>query len=205
MNQIAKPRFSPGFSLAGLLPLLLALALAACSPGGAEPPLKGAVIGGPFTLTAHNGKRASDTNFRGKYLIVYFGFSHCPDVCPTDLLQIGQALRRFEKSDPGRAARVQPLFITVDPERDTPAALAQFVAAFHPRLIGLTGTPQEIEAVAKKYAVFYAKQPGDGGSGYGMNHSRIAYLFGPKGEPIAILPHEQGAEAIAAELDRWVR
>jgi len=207
MNQIAKPRFSPGFSLAGLLLLAFALAfaLAACSPKGSEPPLKGAAIGGPFTLTSHNGKRASDTNFRGKYLIVYFGFSHCPDVCPTDLLQIGQALRRFEKSDPGRAARIQPLFITVDPERDTPAVLAPFVAAFHPRLIGLTGTPREIEAVAKEYAIFYAKQPSDGASGYVMNHSRVVYLLGPTGEPIALLPHEHGAEAIAAELDRWVR
>ena len=205
MNRIAKPRFSPGFSLPGLLLPLLAFALAACSPDAPEPPLKGAAIGGPFTLAGPNGKRASDTNFRGKYLIVYFGFSHCPDVCPTDLVQIGQALRRFEKSDPGRAARVQPLFITVDPERDTPAVLAQFVAAFHPRLIGLTGTPREIDAVAKKYAIFYAKQPSEGASGYAMNHSRVAYLFGPKGEPIAMLPHEQGAEAIAAELDRWVR
>jgi len=205
MNQIAKSSFSPGFSLPGLLVPLLALALAACSPEGAAPPLQGAAIGGPFTLTGHNGRRASDTNFRGKYLIVYFGFSHCPDVCPTDLLKIGQALRRFEKSDPGRAARVQPLFITIDPERDTPAVLAQYVAAFHPRLIGLTGTPQEIEGVARKYAIFYSKQPSEGASGYVMNHSRIAYLFGPKGEPIAILPHEEKAEAIAAELDRWVR
>lgn len=199
MNETARNRRRPLF-------LLLALfVLAACSGGGAEPPLKGAAIGGHFTLTGHNGKRASDTNFRGKYPIYYFGFTNCPDVCPTDLAQIGQALRSFEKTDPARAARVQPFFITVDPERDTPPVLAKYVEAFHPRLIGLTGTPNEIAATAKAFAIYYAKQPVDGAGGYTMNHNRIAYLFGPKGEPIAILPAEKGAAAIAAELDRWVQ
>jgi protein SCO1/2 len=183
----------------------LAMVAAACSSGAADPPLKGAAIGGHFTLTGHTGRKASDTNFRGKYLILYFGFTHCPDVCPTDLLTIGQALRLFEKKDAARAARVQPLFITVDPERDTPRVLAQYVESFHPRLIGLTGTPQEIAAVAKLYGIYYAKQPVAGASGYTMNHSRISYLFGPKGEPIAILPAEEGADKVAAELDRWVR
>jgi protein SCO1/2 len=198
MNETAKPRFLP-------LLLLLGLLLAACSAGGSEPPLKGAAIGGPFTLTGPAGRQFSDTSFRGRYRILYFGFSNCPDVCPTDLLQIGQGLRSFEKKDPARAARVQPIFITVDPERDTPAVLKQYVAAFHPRLIGLTGTPAQIADVAKKYAIYYSKQPVQGAAGYTMNHSRIAYLFGPEGEPIAILPQEDGAEAIAAELDRWVR
>ncbi len=188
-----------------VLSLLAALILACCSGGGAEPPLKGAAIGGHFTLTGHNGKRASDTNFRGKYPIYYFGFTNCPDVCPTDLLQIGQALRSFEKKDPARAAKVQPFFITIDPERDTPPVVARYVEAFHPRMIGLTGTPDEIAAVAKIFAIYYAKQPVDGAGGYTMNHSRIAYLFGPKGEPIVILPAEKGASAIAAELDRWVQ
>jgi protein SCO1/2 len=199
MNETAKPRFFLALFAA------LGLAASACSGGGGDPPLKGATIGGHFTLTGHNGRRASDTNFRGKYPIYYFGFTHCPDVCPTDLLQIGQGLRRFEKTDPARAARVQPFFITVDPERDTPPVMREYVEAFHPRLIGLTGTPQEIAAVAKEFGIYYAKQPVEGASGYTMNHSRIAYLFGPKGEPIAILPAEKGADAVAAELDRWVR
>jgi protein SCO1/2 len=202
MNDTAKPRFSLALSL--VLSVVLALALASCSSKRADPPLKGAAIGGPFTLTGHTGKRASDTNFRDKYLILYFGFTQCPDVCPTDLLQIGQGLRRFEKMDARRAARVQPLFITIDPERDTPSVLARYVEAFHPRLIGLTGTPREIASVAKEYAVYYARQPVEGAGGYTMNHSRIAYLFGPNREPIAILPTEKGAEAIAADLDRWV-
>lgn len=198
MNETARNRRRP---------LVLALALfvlAACSGGGAEPPLKGAAIGGPFTLTGHNGKRASDTNFRGKYPIYYFGFTNCPDTCPTDLAYIGQALRSFEKTDPARAARVQPFFITVDPERDSAPVIAKYVEAFHPRLIGLTGTPNEIAAAAKAFAIYYAKEPVEGANGYTMNHNRIAYLFGPKGEPIAILPAEKGAAAVEAELDRWV-
>jgi protein SCO1 len=195
----AKSRFF--LALSGVL----ALVAASCSDGTTNPPLKGAAIGGHFTLTGHTGRRASDTNFRGKYPIYYFGFTHCPDVCPTDLLQIGQGLRQFEKKDPARAAKVQPFFITIDPERDTPAVLRDYVAAFHPRLIGLTGTPQEIADVAKKYGIYYRKEPAAGGSGYAMNHSRIAYLFGPDGEPIAILPAEDGAGKMAAELDRWVR
>jgi len=201
MNGIARPRFLPTFSL-GFLSLLAALA--ACSPGGSEsPPLKGAAIGGPIALTDQDGRRFGDARLKGRYRIVYFGFTHCPDVCPTDLVQIGQALRRFEREDPARAAKVQPLFITVDPERDTPAILKPYVAAFHPRPLGLTGTPEEIAGVGKSVGSYYAREPSAGG-GYTMNHSRLAFLFGPKGEPIALLPHEQGAEAIAAELDRWI-
>jgi len=199
MNETAKPRFLL------ILSLLLGLALAACSGNAAEPPLKGTAIGGPFTLTDQDGRQIGDDAFSGSYRILYFGFSNCPDVCPTDLLQIGQGLRRFERTDPARAARVQPIFITIDPERDTPAVLKQYVAAFHPRLIGLTGTPQQIARVAKSFGVYYAKMPSGGAGGYAMNHSRQALLFGPKGEPITLLPQEKGAEAIAAELDRWVR
>jgi protein SCO1/2 len=98
---------------------------------------------------------------------------------------------------------VQPLFITVDPERDTPAVLKDYVAAFHPRLVGLTGTPEQIAGIGKSFGIYYAKEPSPGG-GYVMNHSRLAFLLGPKGEPIALLPHDEGAEAIAAELGRWV-
>ena len=198
MNETAKPRFS----LTLLLPMAL---LAACSAGPAEdPPLKGARVGGPFTLTNQEGRRVSDSEFAGRYRLIYFGFTFCPDVCPVDLQQIGLALRQFEKSDAGRAAKVQPIFISVDPERDRPAVLKQYVSAFHPRLIGLTGSPEELAEVARRYAVYYGKQPLEGEGGYGMDHSRVALLFGPKGEPIVILPHEEGAAAIAAELDRWV-
>ncbi len=185
--------------------LLLALSLAACSGGGRDsPPLEGARLGGAFTLTDQDGRQVTNKQFEGRYRLVYFGFTYCPDVCPLDLQNIGQAMRQLEKSDPDVAARVQPIFISVDPARDKPAVLKQYVAAFHPRLIGLTGTPEQIADVAKKHAVFYSKDENAGSSDYLVNHQRIALLFGPKGEPIAIVPHDQGADAIAAELKRWV-
>ncbi len=106
--------------------------------------------------------------------------------------------------NPDVAAKVQPIFVSVDPERDKPAVLKQYVAAFHPKLIGLTGTPEQIADVAKKYGIFYSKEEKPASSDYMVNHSRMALLFGPKGEPIAIVPHDKGADAIAAELKRWV-
>ena len=198
MNETPKPRSLP------ILGLLLALALAACSGGNDEPPLEGAAIGGPFALTDQDGRPATERDYVGRYRIMYFGFTHCPDVCPTDLAVIGQALRRFEKSDPARAAKVTPIFVTVDPERDTPAVLKEYVAAFHPRLVGLTGTPGQIAETVKRYGAYGAKEPPEKG-GYNVNHSRVAELIGPKGEPIALLSYDKGAEAVTAELDRWVR
>jgi protein SCO1/2 len=196
MNETRKIRFSP------LLGLIAALALAGCS--AEEPPLKGAAIGGPFSLTDQDGRTVTDRDFAGRYRIMYFGFTHCPDVCPTDLAVIGQALRRFEKSDPARAAHVVPVFVSVDPERDTPAVLKDYVAAFHPRLVGLTGTPRQIADIVKRYGAYYRKEEPGVGGGYNVDHSRIAELIGPKGEPIALLAYEKGAGAMAAELDRWV-
>ena len=187
------------------LAALASLALSACSPtGGGEPPLQGARIGGPFKLTDQNGAGFDSRSLQGKYRIVYFGYTFCPDVCPVDLQQIGLAMRQLERSDPERAARVQPIFITTDPGRDTPAVLKEFVAAFHPRLIGLTGTPAEIAAVSKAFGAYASKRDTVGASGYLVDHIRVALLFGPKGEPIAILPHEQGADAILTELNKWV-
>lgn len=197
MNETRKPRATP------FLCLLLGLALAACS--SAEPPLKGAAIGGPFTLVDQDGRTRTDRDFAGRYRIMYFGFTHCPDVCPTDLAVLGQALRRFEKSDPKRAAKVVPIFVSVDPERDTPAVLKEYVAAFHPRLVGLTGTKAQLTDMIRKYGAYGEKEAASAGGGYNVNHSRIAELIGPKGEPIALLPYDKGAEAVTAELDRWVR
>ncbi len=189
-----------------LLVLMLLALLGACSGGAGEaPPLEGARLGGSFTLTDQNGRPVSDTQFDGRYRIVYFGFTYCPDVCPVDLQTIGQAMRMVEKSDPSKAERVQPIFITVDPQRDTPAVMKQYVSSFHPRLIGLTGTREQIADVAKKHGVYFGKAEEPGVTEYMVDHSRIALLFGPKGEPIAILPHDKGAEAVAAELRRWVQ
>ena len=187
------------------LPLLVALVLAACSSPSAPPPLEGATMGGAFTLTDQNGRRVSDRDFAGKYRLVYFGYTFCPDVCPVDMQVIGAGLRRFESEDAGRAARVQPIFISVDPARDTPPVLRQFVAAFHPRMIGLTGSEAEIAQVARTFRVYYERGEPSPGGGYMVNHTRMAVLYGPEGQPIAMIPHDRGPEGVAAELDRWVR
>ncbi|MGA9581154.1 MAG: SCO family protein [Allosphingosinicella sp.] len=199
MNETRTHRLRP------ILSLSLALALAACSRGSEAPPLEGAAIGGPFTLTNQDGRQVTERDFAGRYQLLYFGFTHCPDICPTDLAVIGQALRRFEKSDPERAARVVPIFVTVDPERDTPPVIREYVSAFHPRLVGLTGTPKQVADMVKRYGAYGAKEDPAPGGGYNVNHSRLAMLIGPDGKPIALLPYEKGAEAVADELDRWVK
>jgi protein SCO1/2 len=199
MNETRPHRLRP------ILFLSLAMALSACSGATEEPPLKGAAIGGPFALTNQDGRPMTDRDFAGKYRIMYFGFTHCPDVCPTDLAVIGQALRRLEKSDPAKAARVVPVFVTVDPERDSPTVLKEYVSAFHPRLVGLTGSPGQVAAMVKSYGAYGAKDETEAGGGYNVNHSRLAELIGPDGLPIALLPYEKGADAVAAELDRWVK
>lgn len=189
--------------------VILALALAACNPqpGGpaAEPPLAGARIGGPFTLTDGDGRTVTDRDFAGKYRIVYFGYTFCPDVCPVDVQTIGAGLKAFERRDAAKAGQVVPIFITVDPDRDTPPVVKAFVANFHPRMVGLTGTPQAIADVAKAYGIFFQKKDPAPGGGYMVDHSRQAYLMGPDGQPIALLPIEDGADKVADELQRWVR
>ena len=187
--------------------LAAALALSACnaaSPPPQQPPLAGARIGGPFTLTDQNGRTVTDRDFAGKYRIVYFGYTFCPDVCPVDVQTIGAALTAFAKRDSAKAATVVPIFVTVDPGRDTPPVLKQFVANFHPRMVGLTGSPTAIAALAKAYGVYFAKQPPAPGGGYMVDHSRQAYLMDPTGKPLALLPAEQGADKVAEELERWV-
>jgi protein SCO1/2 len=193
-------------SISCLLSATLALLLSSCSPSATEtPPLQGAAIGGPFELTNQDGNRVRNDDFDGKYRLIYFGFTYCPDVCPVDLQLVGQAMRKLEKDDPPLAAKVQPIFITVDPDRDTPQVMKQYVAAFHPRLIGLTGSREEIAAVAKRYGVYFQKEEETADEEYLVDHSRILLLFGPSGEPISIVPHDKGADAIAADVERWVK
>ncbi len=188
--------------------IALALALSACGTQGTapaeRPPLEGAAIGGPFTLQDKAGSTVRWQDFAGKYRIVYFGYTFCPDACPLDVQKMMQGFARFEKQSPQLAAQVQPIFITIDPARDTPAVVGEFAAAFSPRLLGLTGTPQQIAAAAKGFAAYYAKGKETAG-GYLMDHSRVAYLMGRKGEPIAMLPVDKDPDAVAAELAKWVR
>ena len=197
---------APGMNKLRILTLAGTLLLAACGAGPAAeaPPLAGATMGGAFSLVDQNNRRVTDRDFAGKYRLVYFGFSFCPDVCPVDLAMLAKGLQVFEKSDAQRAARVVPIFITVDPARDTPAELRRYASAFHPRLVALTGTEAEIAATAKRYAVAFSKRPGASPDAYTMDHSRMAVLYGPEGAPLAIIPHDEGPAAAAKALDQWV-
>lgn len=182
-----------------------AFALAACgSQPAAEPPLAGASIGGPFSLIDGNGRPFTDRNLAGRWRIMYFGYTFCPDVCPVDMQNIGAGLRIFEKQHPRLAAKVVPVFVTVDPERDTPAVVKEYVSAFHPRGVGLTGTAEAVDQAADAYRVPYAKRPPAPGGGYMVDHGRSAYLMDPDGKPVALLSADRNPEAVAAELRRWV-
>ena len=183
----------------------VALLLSACGSGAEQPPLAGARIGGPFALTNQDGRQVSDRDFAGRYRLMYFGYPYCPDVCPVDLQKLAAGYARLEKTDPDVAARIAPIFVSIDPERDTPSVLKQYVSAFHPKLTGLTGTPEQIASTAKTFAIIYSKEQQPGATGYLMNHSRLAYLFDPDGKPIALISHDGAPDAIAAELKRWVK
>ena len=180
----------------------LSLALAACS--SKEPldnaPLAGAKIGGDFTLTGGDGKPVRWSDFKGKWRVVYFGYTKCPAVCPFDVANMMKGV----KADPELAAEIRPIFITIDPERDTPARMAEYARAF-PGLTALTGTPAQIAETAKAYAVFYSKQSPRPDGGYDMEHTRAAYLFDRGGKPIALLPTDKSAPEVAKELAKWVR
>lgn len=147
-------------------------------------------IGGPFALIAGNGQKLTDHDFRGKWLLMYFGYTHCPDICPTTLAEISETLELLGPL----AAEVQPLFITIDPERDTPEVVGTFVNAFDAHIIGLSGAPAQIAAVAKEYRVYYAKNPGSAADGksYLMEHTAFVYVIGPDGKCLTLFAPLQG-------------
>ena len=176
--------------------------LAACGPGE-PPPLAGAKIGGPFTLVDKAGRTVRWDDFKGKWRIVYFGFTFCPDACPTDVGVMMRGFDKFASAHSGLASQVQPIFITIDPARDTPARVGEFASAFSPRLLGLTGTQAQVDQAAKAFLAYYARGKEEPG-GYLMDHSRIAYLMDRNGQPIAMLPVDRGPDAVAAELAKWV-
>ncbi len=152
-------------------------------------------VGGPFTLTDQAGRQRSDTEFRGKLMIVYFGYTYCPDVCPTDLMAITQALDALGPPAEG----IQPVFITIDPERDT-KLLADYVAAFHHSLVGLTGSPEEIRKVANSYKAFYAKVQGERSGEYWIDHAGVIYLMGRNGQYLGFMPPQTGPERLTEIL-----
>ncbi|MEM9501509.1 MAG: SCO family protein [Pseudomonadota bacterium] len=169
-----------------------------------EPPLAGADIGGSFELTNSTGETVRWEDFDGKYRIVYFGFAYCPDICPNDMSQLTRGLKKLDETAPEKVAEIQAMFITIDPARDTPKVVGEFTSAFSDNLMGLTGTPEQIKAAADTFRVYYERGEDLGEGHYLMNHSNIVYLFGPSGEPLATLPTDQGPDAVAAEIDKWV-
>ena len=160
----------------------------------------GPQIGGPFALVDQEGRRVTEASYAGRHLLVFFGFTHCPDVCPLALGEVSVALDALGPA----AAKVQPLFVSVDPERDTPAALKDFITAFDDRIVGLTGSPEEVAAAARAYRVYFKKVPVQGALGYTMDHSAFVYLVGPGGKLEAFFTHETKGDDMARKISSFL-
>ena len=158
-----------------------------------------AAIGGPFELVDQNGRTVTERDLKGRPFLVFFGFTRCPDICPTTLFEVSEIMRALGKD----ADRVGALFITVDPERDTPAALKDYLSSFDPHLAGLTGEPAAVAAVAKAYRVYFKKVPLDQG-GYTMDHTAIVYLMDKDGRFVSPFNLKRTTEAAAADLRRYL-
>jgi protein SCO1/2 len=164
---------------------------------GAAGTVLGSAIGGSFTLIDQNGKTVTNTALEGKWLLVYFGYTHCPDACPTTLNNIALALRDLGK----KSDEVRPVFITIDPERDTPRVMKDYVTAFDAPILALTGTAAEIAQAAKNYRVYYAKHPEAGGD-YSMDHTSVVYVMDPKGRFTASFTGEDPPTQMAERLKK---
>ncbi|MCW8915174.1 MAG: SCO family protein [Magnetovibrio sp.] len=154
-------------------------------------------LGGPFSLVDHTGKAVTDEDYRGKYMMIYFGYTYCPDVCPTSLSLMADAL---ELLTPDQLDKVVPIFITVDPERDTPEALSTYVTHFHDKMVGLSGTIEQTKQVARAYRAFYQKVGEDGSDEYLMDHSSTTYVIGPDGKYATHFGHATPGDAMAKRL-----
>jgi protein SCO1/2 len=181
--------------------LLIALATAAAAlilMPRMKPQVSGTpLIGGPFSLTDRNGKRVTEKTYAGKYLLVFFGYTYCPDVCPSELQVMSAALDQLGPD----AEKIQPLFITIDPARDTPQVMKDYVSNFNPRLVGLTGSEEDIAAVAAKYRVYDGKAPGaKSATDYLMDHSAIVYLMRPDGTFLKHFTYGTDPKALAEAI-----
>jgi len=181
------------------------LGLGGCSPAPSTPPLafQGSDVSGAalsdFTLADHTGQPRKLSDYRGKAVVLYFGYTHCPDVCPTTLAELAQAMRELGP----QAAQVQVLFVTIDPQRDTLPLLAQYAPAFDPSFVGLTGTPEQIAQVARQFKAVYRRQDGQGGSqgnDYTMDHSAGAYLLDREGKLRVHVAYGSGSAAFVHDL-----
>ena len=158
-----------------------------------------ASIGGPFSLVDHKGQPKTDKDFRGRYMLIYFGYTYCPDVCPTALQAMTQAMDRL---DPETQKKIIPVFITIDPERDTAKQLNAYVDNFHPSMVGLTGAPEELATTARAYRVFFGRAKGaeEESTDYLMDHSSIVFLMDPDGEYVTHFTHATAPEKMAERL-----
>ncbi len=186
--------------LASALVLLLATALAGCERAAQQPALQltditGAKFGRDFRLTDHNGRERTLADFRGKVVTVFFGYTHCPDVCPTVLAEMAQVMRELGPD----AEKVQVLFVTVDPERDTPAVLQRYVPAFHPGFLGLYGDADAIARTAREFKIVYQKQALPGG-GYTVDHSAGTYIYDPEGRLRLYASYGSGAAKLLHDI-----
>jgi protein SCO1 len=159
------------------------------------------VLGGPFSLTDQNGVTRTEKDFQGKYMLVFFGYTYCPDVCPTTLAVMSEALKMMGQ----RAEKIAPLFISIDPKRDTPEKLKSYLDSFGPEFVGLTGNSSDIAQVAKEYRVYYREQTADDKGNYAVDHSGVIYLMDPSGKFIANYSLETSPEMLAADLMKRLR
>ena len=195
-------RISPVFQ--GFIGLALSLMLAGCGPSApSKSPFQGTDITGvdwgkDFNLTDHTGRRRTLADFHGKAVALFFGYTHCPDVCPTTLGELAQTLKQLGKD----AGKVQVLFVTLDPERDTPAVLAQYVPSFNPAFLGLTGTEDEVAIVAKSFKVFYQKQASASKLGYTLDHSANTFVFDPQGRLRLMYGFGRGVAPMAHDINQ---
>lgn len=156
-------------------------------------------LGGPFSLTGQNGQTKTDADFHGRYVLLYFGYTNCPDVCPTTLAVIADTMKQMG----AKAKDLTPVFVTVDPARDTPKVLKNYLSAFGPQFVGLTGSAGAIKKVAGEYRVYYAKRPLKGG-GYSMDHSSELYLIGPDGKLRIFYDAGIDAKTLTADLEKRI-
>lgn len=176
-----------------------ALLLAACSPEAPKfrsTDVTGADFGKELALTGHDGKPRSLADFRGKLVVLFFGYTHCPDICPTTLADVAAALKQLGSD----AARVQVLFVTVDPERDTPEILAKYVSAFDPSFLGLSGDAAATQRAAKEFKIFYEKRPGGAPGSYTVDHSGQSYVFDAQGRLRLFVRHDRIAQDLPEDL-----
>ncbi len=196
-----------GFALRPLVHtglLILALFVAACDPGGPKfkgTDITGADYGRSLALSDHTGRARALDDFRGQVVVLFFGFAQCPDVCPTTLAELAQVMKQLG----AEADRVQVLFVTLDPERDTPALLARYVTAFDPRFIGLHGNADAVRRTAKEFKVFYEKRPTDASGAYSIDHSAQSYVIDPKGRLRLFVRHGRIATDLADDIRTLLR